>query len=140
MRDRLTKCKNCGRQSGDHQAGTHHCPGGRKHRTHGWAWFEKEQVFAPGLRGLYTTPEQTLAAKAATNELLNDYTDEEVLVLADQPTPKPAEGAWTLTAPDGSTWTADSPMRCVSAEMNDRVPPLVALARILRSLIEDRGA
>lgn len=70
-------------------------------------------------------------------ELLKDYTDEQVLKLADEPTPQPLAGTWTLTAPDGRAWTAESPLRVVSAEMHDRVPPLVALARIRRSLIED---
>ena len=70
-------------------------------------------------------------------ELLKDYTDAQVRKLADEPTPPPLAGKWTLTAPDGRTWTADSPMRCVSVEMNDRVQPLVALARIRRSLMDD---
>ena len=70
-------------------------------------------------------------------ELLKDYTDAQVRKLADETTPKPMVGEWTLTAPDGRAWTADSPMRGVSVEMNDRVPPLVALARIRCSLMDD---
>lgn len=42
----LTKCKNCGKQAGEHKAGTHHCPGGRKHRTHGYQWFHCSMTFA----------------------------------------------------------------------------------------------
>ena len=42
----------------------------------------------------------------------------------------PQAGTWTLTAPDGRTWQADSPLRCVSAEMLERVPASVAVARI----------
>ena len=45
-------------------------------------------------------------------------------------TPKPQAGTWTLTAPDGRTWQADSPLRCVSAEMLERVPASVQMARI----------
>lgn len=54
--------------------------------------------------------------------------------IADTATPKAQEGEWTLTAPDGRTWRADSPLKCVSAEINERVPPDVRLARIRREL------
>lgn len=46
-------------------------------------------------------------------------------------TPKPMPGTWTLTAPDGRTWQADSPLRCVSLEQRERVPADVALARVV---------
>jgi hypothetical protein len=46
-------------------------------------------------------------------------------------TPKPMQGTWTLTAPDGRTWQADSPLRACSAEQRERVPPAVALARVM---------
>lgn len=69
-------------------------------------------------------------------ELLKEYTDDQVRALAAQPTPKPMSGTWTLTAPDGRTWTAEGPLQCVAAESNSRVPPLVALARIKRSLLD----
>lgn len=46
-------------------------------------------------------------------------------------TPKPMPGTWTLTAPDGRTWQADSPLRCVSVEQRERVPADVALARVV---------
>lgn len=45
-------------------------------------------------------------------------------------TPKPMPGTWTLTAPDGRTWQAESPIRCVALESRERVPPEVALQRI----------
>ena len=69
-------------------------------------------------------------------ELLKDYTDDQVRDLARTMTRATAEGPWTLTGPDGKTWTADSPMKCVRAEMSDRIPPLVALARIKQSLLD----
>ena len=46
-------------------------------------------------------------------------------------TPKPMPGTWTLTAPDGRTWQADSPLRCVSVEQRERVPANVAMARVV---------
>ena len=58
-------------------------------------------------------------------------------------TPKPQFGTWTLTAPDGRTWKADSPLRCVSIEMRERVPAHVAMARIWAAIDEpdaDGGA
>jgi len=55
------------------------------------------------------------------------------------PTP-PAQrwqvGTWTLTAPDGRTWQADSPLKACSAEQRDRIPPEVALKRIFDALDE----
>lgn len=75
--------------------------------------------------------------KETTMELLKNYTDAQVLTLADTPTPPPMAGIWTLTAPDGQTWTAESPMRCASVEMAGRVAPLVALARIRRNLMDN---
>jgi hypothetical protein len=54
--------------------------------------------------------------------------------LADTPTPKAQAGTWTLTAPDGRTWQADSPLKCVSAELRERVPADIALARIEREI------
>lgn len=59
--------------------------------------------------------------------------------IAARRTPKPQAGTWTLTAPDGRTWTAEGPLQCVTAEVNDRIPPDVALARIRMSL-EDETA
>ena len=48
-------------------------------------------------------------------------------------TPKPQAGTWTLTAPDGRTWEASSPLHCCGAEQRERVPADVALARILEA-------
>lgn len=45
-------------------------------------------------------------------------------------TPKPMQGTWTLTAPDGRTWQADSPLRCAANELRERVPAEVAMQRI----------
>lgn len=39
-------------------------------------------------------------------------------------------GTWTLTAPDGRTWQAESPIRCVALESRERVPAEVRLQRI----------
>lgn len=49
---------------------------------------------------------------------------------------KAQEGVWTLTAPDGHTWQADSPLRVVAKESNERVPPEVALARLGAAIAE----
>lgn len=43
---------------------------------------------------------------------------------------KPQIGTWTLTAPDGRTWKADSPLQCCGAESRERIPADVALQRI----------
>ena len=56
--------------------------------------------------------------------------------LADTPTPKPQGGMWTLTAPDGRTYQADSPLRCCGLEQRERVPADVAMARIFRAASE----
>lgn len=56
------------------------------------------------------------------------------LCYADQPTPQPQSGLWILMAPDGRTFAAESPMKCVQAEMHERVPPHIALGRIARAL------
>jgi hypothetical protein len=46
-------------------------------------------------------------------------------------TQKPMTGIWTLTAPNGRTWQAETPLRCCGLEQRERVPAEVALARIL---------
>ena len=53
-------------------------------------------------------------------------------------TPKPMQGTWTLTAPDGRTWHGESPLRCASAEQAERVPATVQLQRILAAVDETR--
>ena len=50
--------------------------------------------------------------------------------LDERETPKPQAGEWTLTAPDGRTWKADSPLKTVGAEQRERVPAKVAIERI----------
>ena len=62
MSSMFTKCKHCGKQSGNHKAGTRNCPQGKKSQTLGYTSFHKSQVFEPAPtkgRGLYTTPEMT---------------------------------------------------------------------------------
>jgi hypothetical protein len=54
--------------------------------------------------------------------------------LAASETPKAQQGTWTLTAPDGRTWQADSPLKACAAESRERIPPAVALARIVRGM------
>lgn len=46
-------------------------------------------------------------------------------------TPKPQHGIWTLIAPDGRQYTANSPLGCASLEINERVTEEVMLERIL---------
>lgn len=70
-------------------------------------------------------------------DILKDLSDAEARALANSETPKPMPGTWVLTAPDGQTWTGDSPIQCVHAEMHARVPPQVALARIRRALMDE---
>lgn len=50
------------------------------------------------------------------------------------PTPPHQAGTWTLTAPDGRTWQADSPLRACAIEQRERVPASVAYARIMAEL------
>lgn len=72
--------------------------------------------------------EQASAEKARENEL------------ADTPTPKAQSGTWTLVAPDGRQWQGDSPIKVVRAEMRERVPAEVGLARILREALSPPAA
>ena len=55
-------------------------------------------------------------------------------------TPSPQQGIWTLTAPDGRTWQADSPLKAVSAEQRERVPAKVAVERIFAACEEAQPA
>jgi hypothetical protein len=59
---------------------------------------------------------------------------------ADQETPKPAHGTWTLISPNGKVYQGDSPIKCVQAESSARIPAHIALGRISRSLSEDDKA
>lgn len=47
---------------------------------------------------------------------------------------KPQIGTWTLTAPDGRTWQAESPLHCIAKERNERVPATVQLNRIFKEV------
>jgi hypothetical protein len=49
-------------------------------------------------------------------------------------TPKPQVGIWTLTAPDGSEFKAESPMYCCRKEQETRAPKEVALERLFASM------
>lgn len=51
-------------------------------------------------------------------------------------TEKPMYGTWTLTAPDGRTWSAESPLKCCALEQHERVPSEVALARVMDACAE----
>ena len=46
-------------------------------------------------------------------------------------TPKPMEGTWTLVAPDGKRYHADSPLKCCKSEQEERVPEEVGMKRQL---------
>ncbi|MEQ1692685.1 MAG: hypothetical protein ABMA00_15450 [Gemmatimonas sp.] len=70
-------------------------------------------------------------------DILKGMSDEEVLALANTETPQPLPGTWELMAPDGRIWTGASPIKCLHAEINARVPPQLALARIRRGLMEE---
>jgi hypothetical protein len=43
----MAQCKNCGKNNMEHSAINRACPGGRKSRTHGYAWFHETQRFEP---------------------------------------------------------------------------------------------
>lgn len=76
--------------------------------------------------------------KAAEDEALAENPLNEYRKFADMPTPKPQQGTWTLTAPDGRTWQAETPLRCCAMENRERVPAHVALGRIARGLDDDK--
>ena len=48
--------------------------------------------------------------------------------------PKAQEGTWTLTAPDGRTWTGKSPINVAGQEVRGRVPVLVRVKRVLSAI------
>lgn len=51
----------------------------------------------------------------------------------------PQAGPWTLKAPDGRFWIGMTPMAAVRAEMNERIPATVQLARINAAIAEDKA-
>lgn len=59
--------------------------------------------------------------------------------LASTKTPPPQAGTWTLTAPDGRTWQADSPLKCCGLEQRERVPASVAMARLAEEYFRNEG-
>lgn len=50
--------------------------------------------------------------------------------------PPAQEGTWTLTAPDGRTWTGKSPLDLARQENSERVPPEERLRRLFRGIHE----
>ena len=54
----------------------------------------------------------------------------------DSKTPPPAKGEWRLIGPDGREWRGPSPLSTVSAEMRERVPPEIQLARVMAAVSE----
>lgn len=50
---------------------------------------------------------------------------------------KAADGTWTLRSPTGDTWLEQSPIACLRAEMNSRIPAKVQLQRIYAAIDED---
>lgn len=68
---------------------------------------------------------------------LEGLTRSQISAIANTPTPQPAKGRWLLMGPDGSIYEAASPMLCIQLESKHRIPALVALARVERSLWND---
>ena len=50
-------------------------------------------------------------------------------------TPKPMQGTWRLTAPDGRYWDGMTPLAACRAEQAERVPAQVAVQRIMAELV-----
>lgn len=48
-------------------------------------------------------------------------------------TEKPMRGTWKLIRPDGRTYHASSPIQCLRTEQTERIPPHVALQRIMEA-------
>lgn len=44
--------------------------------------------------------------------------------------------SWILTGPDGSAYEAETPLKCAAMEQRERIPPEVALARLIGALAE----
>jgi len=49
-------------------------------------------------------------------------------------TPKPMQGTWRLTAPDGRYWDGMTPLAACRAEQAERVPAQVAVQRIVAEM------
>ena len=97
-----------------------------------------ERVMLPKIKALIATqPILPQDAKGAGSDSAHLDSGAGGNVHAPGPTgPRWQVGIWTLTAPDGRTWQADSPLKACSAEQRDRIPPEVALARIYETLDE----
>jgi len=52
-------------------------------------------------------------------------------------TEKLMEGTWTLVAPNGNRYHADSPLKCCRSEQSTRVPDEIALQRLADFMEED---
>lgn len=50
--------------------------------------------------------------------------------------PPPQPGTWTLTAPDGRTWTGKSPLDLARQENAERVPAVERLRRLFKGIHE----
>lgn len=50
--------------------------------------------------------------------------------------PPPQTGTWTLTAPDGRTWTGVSPLDLARKENAERVPAVERLRRLFKGIHE----
>lgn len=61
---------------------------------------------------------------------LRGLSDEQIKTLAVSKSPPAMEGTWILTAPNGREYAAESPLRCCGMEQRERIPPLVAIARV----------
>jgi len=44
------------------------------------------------------------------------------------------QGTWTLTAPDGRQWQAESPLQCCGKENAERIPAQLRLQRIFNGM------
>lgn len=55
-------------------------------------------------------------------------------------TKKPQKGTWTLIAPDGRKWQADSPIKVVVLEQRERIPAKIAIERVLTAINEIEDA
>jgi hypothetical protein len=53
--------------------------------------------------------------------------------------PKVQEGIWTLIAPDGRRWTAESPLRLAALENAERIPATERLRRIMAACSQSQS-
>ena len=103
-------------------------------RTHGHRWPVLQWALSCQWCSALLLLQRGSSSTAAVQQPAEDAPSD--AELADTPTPKPQGGLWTLTAPDGRTYQADSPLRCCGLEQRERVPADVAMARIFRAASE----